>query len=213
MRALMWLAVPFLFLIALSCGLCSGIQKIQDVATTQIPSILTAVPTTQGMIETAVAVPTSDCGTPAAGGLGIGLDRARSVLQATGQFTFTESTSADGQPVSTASLSGSAASSYPSIANEFSAQFIGDPCNLSRILITAPYTDQQSTVNEGLAAATVLFSAIMPLDIQIPLVTWLAQNYTQVPVSGEKQTTIKNMTFTLRRSASQMTLDIVPSGQ
>ncbi len=52
------------------------------------------------------------------------------------------------------------------IANGFSAQFIGDPCNLSRILITAPYTDQQATVDQGLAAATVLFSAIIPLDVQ-----------------------------------------------
>jgi len=212
MRTLMFLAVPVLFLIALSCGLCSGIQKIQDVATTQIPSILTSVPTTQGMIQTMAAVPTTVCGTPAAGGLGVGMNNAKAVLQATGQFTFTDSTSADGQPVSTATLSAAAASNYSAISSDFSAQFIGDPCNLSRILITAPYTDQQATVDQGLAASTILFSAIMPLDVQLPLVTWLAQNYTNVPVSGQQQTTIKNMQFTLRRSANQMTLDIVPSG-
>jgi hypothetical protein len=211
MRTIMWFAIPFLFLLAMACGLCSGIQTIQNAASTQLPAILTSVPTTQGMIETAVAVPTSTCGTPSAGGLGVGIDRAKAVLQATGQFTFTDST-VNGQPVYTATLSSSAASGFSSISNGYSAQFIGDPCNLSRILITAPYTEQQETVDQGLTATTVLFSALMPLDVQLPLVTWLAQNYTTVPVSGQQQTTIKNMQFTLRRTANEMTLEIVPAG-
>jgi hypothetical protein len=212
MRTFVWLAIPFLFLLAMACGLCSGIQNIQNAASTQLPAILTSVPTTQGMIETAMAVPTSVCGTPASGGLGVGLDKARAVLQATGQFTFTEGT-VDGQPVSTATLSSSGAPSYSAISGGFSAQFIGDPCNLSKVLIKTPYTDQQETVNQGLAAATVLFSALMPLDVQLPLMTWLAQNYTTVPVSGQKQTTIKNMQFTLQRSANEMTFEIIPVNQ
>lgn len=210
MRNMRWLAIPFLLFFMLGCGLISDVQNIQNAASTQLPGILTSEPTMQGMIETAAAAPTSTCGTPTTGGLGISLDRAKTMLQATGQFTFTDST-VDGQPVSTATLTSGGASSYSVISNGFSAQFIGDPCNLSRILITAPYTDQQATVDQGLAASTVLFSALMPLDVQLPLLAWLAQNYSNVPVSGQQQTTIKNMQFTLSRTQNVMSLEIVPA--
>jgi hypothetical protein len=198
-------------LFVLACGLSNGIQQIQQAAT-KLPDILTSAPTALGVIETmaASAIPPSNCGTPTSGGLGIQLDRAKTVLQTTGQFTFTDGT-VDGQPVSTATLASGGASNFPAIANGFSAQFIGDPCNLSRILITAPYTDQQETIDQGLAAANILFVTIIPLDVQFPLLAWLTQNYSNVPVSGQQQTTIKNMQFTLSRTQSEMSLEIVPA--
>jgi hypothetical protein len=52
----------------------------------------------------------------------------------------------------------------------------------------------------------------MPLDVQFPLLAWLSQNYADVPVSGQQQTVIKNMQFTLQRNQDQMTLEIVPAG-
>ena len=211
MRTMRWLVIPLLLFFMLGCGLFSGIQNIQNVASTQLPSILTSEPTMQGMIETAAAEQiSSNCGTPTAGGLGIALDRAKKVLQTTGQFTFTDST-VDGQPASTATLASTGASTFSAISNGFSAQFIGDPCNLTEILMKAPYTDQQETVDQGLAAATVLFSTLMPLDVQLPLLTWLSENYTNVPVSGQQQTTIKNMQFTLQRNQNEMTLEVVPA--
>ena len=49
------------------------------------------------------------------------------------------------------------------------------------------------------------------LDIQVPPLTWLAQNYTNVPVSGQKQTTIGKMQFTLSRTQNEMNLEILPA--
>lgn len=51
----------------------------------------------------------------------------------------------------------------------------------------------------------------MPLDMQLPLVTWLADNYTKVPVSGQRQTTILKMQFTLSRTQNEMNFEIVPA--
>jgi hypothetical protein len=212
MRNIRWLVLPFLMLFGLGCGLISGVQEIQNAATTQLPALLTNVPTAQGMIETLAAQQSSSTctGTPTSGGLGIGSDRVKAVLQATQQFTFTDGT-VDGQPASTATLASAGASAFGAIADGFSAQFIGDPCNLSKIVVVAPYTDQQETVDQGLAAASVLFSAFLPLDVQVSLLPWLAQNYANVPVSGQQQTTIKNMKFTLSRTQAEMRLEIVPA--
>jgi hypothetical protein len=215
-----WLVLPFLLLFLLGCGLISGVQNIQNAASTvmpaissQLPSILTSAPTTQGMIETFAAQgssTSSQCtGTPTAGGLGISLDHVKTMLQSSQQFAIKDG-SVDGQPVSTVTLASDGSSNFSAIANGFSAQFIGDPCNLSRVLVTAPYTDKQETIDQGLTAATGLFFASIPLDIQVPLMFWLSQNYKNVPVSGEKQTTIKNMQFTLKRTQSEMSLEIVP---
>ena len=210
MRNKRWLVLPILLFFAMAC-LCSGIQNITNAASTQIPEILTSAPTAQGVIETLAAQPTSACpSTPTSGGLGIQLDTAKSVLQASGQFQFTDGT-VNGQPVSTAKLASAGASSFSAIADGFSAQFIGDPCNLSKILVTAPYTNDQATIDEGLAAANILFTAIIPLDVQLPLLTWLATDYSSVQVGGTKQTTIKNMQFTLSRSQTEMSLEIVPA--
>jgi hypothetical protein len=51
----------------------------------------------------------------------------------------------------------------------------------------------------------------MPLDVQLPLVTWLAENYTNVPVSGQKRTIIGKMQFTLSRTQNEMNLEILPA--
>ena len=211
MRNIRWLVMPFLLLFVLGCGLISGVQNLQNAASTQLPGILTSAPTALGAVETVAAEQaSSNCSTPTSGGLGIALDRAKTVLQATQQFTFTDGT-VDGQPASTATLASAGASTFSAIANGFSAQFIGDPCNLSRILVTAPYTDQQETVDQGLAAVNILFAAIIPLDVQLPLLAWLSQNYSNVAVSGQQQTTIKNMQFTLSRTQSEMSLEILPA--
>ncbi len=212
MRNIRWLVLPFLLLFLLGCGLLSGVQQIQNAATTQLPALLTNVPTAQGMIETLAAQQSSSTctATPTSGGLGIGSDRVKTVLQATGQFTFTDGT-VDGQPATTATLASAGASAFGAIANGFSAQFIGDQCNLSKIVVIAPYTDQQETVDQGVAVAGVLFAAILPLDVQVSLLPWLAENYAKVPVSGQQQTTIKNMLFTLSRTQAEMRLEIVPA--
>jgi hypothetical protein len=212
MHNIRWLALPFLLLFVLGCGLISGVQNIQNAVSTQLPEILTSAPTAQGMIETMAAQQSSSpcTSTPTTGGLGIALDRAKTVLQATGQFTFTDGT-VDGLPASTATLASGGATTFSAVSNGFSAQFIGDSCNLSRILITAPYTDQQATIDQGLAAANLLFVALIPLDVQLPLLAWLAQNYANVPVSGQQQTTIKNMQFTLSRTQAEISLEILPA--
>jgi hypothetical protein len=212
MRNVRWLIVPFFLIFVLGCGLLSGAQNIQNAVSTQLPGILTSAPTAQGMIETLAAQSSSSTcsGTPSAGGLGVSLERAKTVLQTTGQFTFTDGT-VDGQPASTATVASGGTSGFSAIQNGFSAQFIGDPCNLSRILVIAPYTDQQATVEQGLAAVSVLFSSILPLDVQFPLLGWLTENYSKIPVSGQQQTTIGTMQFTLSRTQTEMHLEIVPA--
>jgi hypothetical protein len=212
MRNIRWLVLPLLLLFVLGCGLISGVQSIQNAATTQLPALLTSAPTAQGMIETLAAQQsTSQCpGTPSSGGLGVALDRAKTVLQASGQFTFTDGT-VDGQPASTATLASAGASAFSAVSDGFSAQFIGDPCNLSRILINAPYTNDQATIDQGLAAASILLTSIVPLEVQLPLMTWLTKTYSSLPVSGQEQTTIGTMQFTLSRTQSAMSLEIVPA--
>jgi len=205
------LAIPVIMLFILACGLTNGIQQIQS-AVTQLPGILTSMPTALGGIETVAAGQTSsDCSTSTTGGLGITLDRVKSVLTLTQQVVFTDGT-VNGLPTSTAALSSTAASSFPTIASGFSAQFIGDPCNLSEIKIVTPRTDKQSTVDEGIGVMNILFAGFMPPEVQLPLLAWLSEKYSGVPVSGQEQTTIGQMLFTLKRTdATTMTLDIVPA--
>ena len=210
MRHTRLLAIPVIMFFILACGLSNGIQQIQS-AVTQLPGVLTSMPTELGGIETAASAPSSsNCTTTTPGGLGLTLDKVKSVLQLTQQVTFTDGT-AGGLPVSTATLSSTSASTFPTISNGFSAQFIGDPCNLSEIKVTAPRTDQQSTVDEGIGILNILFAGFMPPEVDLPLLTWLTENYSNVPVSGQAQTTIGQMQFTLQRSKTNtMTLDILP---
>src|SRR5512137_229480 len=147
MRHTRLLFIPLIMLFVLACGLTNGIQQIQQ-AVTQLPEVLTSAPTALGALETlaATAMPSNQCpAAPAAGGLGVSLVNAKAVLQMTQQFTFTDG-SAGGQAVSTATLASAAAGTFSAISEGFSAQFIGDPCNLSEIKIIIPRTDQQTTV-------------------------------------------------------------------
>ena len=94
MRLTRFLAIPLVMLFVLACGITNGIQQ----AATQLPGILTSVPTTMGAVETLSAQQSSsNCpATPTTGGLGISLDTIKTVLQITNQFTFTDGT-VDGQ--------------------------------------------------------------------------------------------------------------------
>jgi hypothetical protein len=212
MRNKRWLVIPFLLFFLLGCGLISDVQNIKNAATTQLPAILTSAPTTQGMIETIAAQQSSSTctGTPTAGGLGVSLDTARTVLQMTQQFAFTDGT-ANGQSAVIVTLTTSGASSFPAIAQGFSAQFIGDVCNLSRVSVTIPRSDQQDTVDQGIGLLNIVLAGTLPPDVQLTFLTWVAQNYSTVAVSGQQQTTIKNMQFTLQRNQTSMLLDIVPA--
>jgi len=208
MRSTRFLAIPLVMLFLLACGLTNVIQQ----AATQLPGILTSAPTALGAVETVAAQQSSsNCSsTPAAGGLGISLDVAKTVFQITNQFTFTDGT-VDGQSASTVTLAPGGASTFPAIANGFSAQFIGDPCDVGKITVTIPRSDQQATVDQGIGVINVLFAGVLPPGAQIPFVTWMAQNYAAVPVGGQQQTTIGSMQFTLSRSQTDMILEIIPT--
>jgi len=209
MRHARLLLIPFLMLFVLACGLSNAVQQVE----TQLPNALTSAPTALGFVETAVAsvVPTSSCtGTPSGAGLGLQLDVARAVLEKTGQFTFAESTE-NGQPVSTATLASTAAGGFSAISNGFFAKFIGDVCNLTEIKMVVPRTDQQNTVDEGVGVTTALFSGILPPEVTLGLFTWLAENYGNVPVGGQQQTTFGKFEFTLTRDQANMTLDVLPA--
>jgi hypothetical protein len=208
MRNIRFLAIPLVMLFVLACGLSNGIQQIA----TQLPAMLTSAPTTIGAVETLGAQqPSSNCpSTPTTGGLGISMDVVKNVLLITNQFTLTDGT-VDGQTASTATLTPGAAASFPVIANGFSAQFIGDPCNIGKITITIPRTDQQDTVDQGLGVINILLAGVLPPGAQISFVAWLAQEYAALPVGGQQQTTVGNMQFTLTRSQTEMVLEIIPT--
>jgi hypothetical protein len=213
MRRNRWLVIPFFMLFVMGCGLVSGVQGLQNAVTTQMPALLTSEPTAQGMMETLAAQQQASgtCpNTPAPGGLGVSMNTARTVLQLTQQFTFADGTS-NGQPATVVTLTTAGASSFPAIAQGFTAQFIGDPCNLSRITITIPRTDQQDTSDQGVGVLNIVLAGTLPPDVQLSFLTWVAQNYPTVPVSGQQQTTIKTFQFTLQRNQTSMVLDIVPT--
>jgi hypothetical protein len=246
MRKKRWLFIPFLMIFAMGCGLISGVQGLQNAATTalpavetsastdlpaletaastdlpaietaastEVPALLTALPTGQGMLETLAAGQTgsSNCpSTPTAGGLGVSMNTAKSVFQIAQQFTIANG-SVGGQPAAIVTLTPSGASSFPAIAQGFTAQFIGDPCNLSRISITIPRTDQQDTADQGVSILNLVIIGTLPIDVQLAFFTWLTQNYPTVPVSGQQQTTIKTFQFNLQRNQTSMVLDILPA--
>ena len=207
MRNTKLLAIPLVMVLVLACGLSNGIQLV----TTQLPEILTSAPTTIGAVETLSAQQSSsNCpSTPTAGGLGISIYPIKSVIQSTGQFTQTDGT-VDSKPASTVTLAQAAAALFPDIANGFSAQFIGDPCNLSEIKVNIPRTDQQASVDQGIGLINILLAGVMPGGTQIPFVTWLTQEYASLPVGGQQQTTFGTIQATLQRNQTTMILDIIP---
>jgi hypothetical protein len=195
-------------LFLLACGLTNGISGIA----TQLPGILTSVPTALGAVETLSSQQSSsNCpATPAASGLGISLDQVKTVLEATQQFVFTDGT-VNGLPASTATLGPALTASFPDIAAGFSAQFIGDPCNIGELTISLPRNDQQTTVDQAVGLIDVLIVAFLPSGDQLAVINWMTQNYGTVPVGGQSQTTAGSMQFTLTRSQTGMVLDIVPA--
>ena len=163
MRPTRLLFIPLIMLFLLACGLTNGIRQIQQ-AVTQLPEVLTSAPTALGAIGTlvATAMPSNECpAVPAAGGLGVSFVNTKALLQTTQQFTFTDG-SLGGQPVSTATLASAAAGTYSAISDGFSAQSIGDPCNLSEIKIIVPRTDQQASVDQGIQAVNLVLIAPCP---------------------------------------------------
>ncbi len=127
----------------------------------------------------------------------------------TQEFTFTDGT-ANGKPAVIATLTTSGASTFSAIAQGFSAQFIGDVCNLSEITVTIPRTDQQDTVDQGTEVLNIVLAGTLPPDVQLSFLTWVTENYSSMTVSGSAETTIKNMKFTLQRNQTSMLLDIAP---
>jgi hypothetical protein len=234
MRKKRWLFLfgTMIFIVACSCGLLPSVQGLQNAATTALPALqtavstdlpalqtaaasampalLTSVPTAQDMLETLAASSNPCTGTPTAGGLGISLNTTRTVLQMTQQFAIADG-SANGQPAAIVTLTQAGASSFPAIAQGFNAQFIGSDCNLSRISISIPRTDQQDTADQGVSVVNIILAGTLPADIQFPFLTWVATNYPSVPVAGQQKTIIKTYQFTLQRDQTKMLLDIVPA--
>lgn len=212
MRKIRWLVFPLFLIFLLGCGLLSGIQDIQKTVSTQLPGILTSAPTAEGMIETLAAQQSQNqcTGTPTTGGLGISVENTKNFLQLTQEFTFSDGT-ANGQPAVIATLTTSGASTFPAIAQGFSAVYIGNVCNLSQVAITIPRSDQQDTVDQGLGVMNIVLAGTLPADVQITFFTWLTDNYGSLAVDGHTQTTIKNMQFNLQRSQTNMLLEILPA--
>ncbi len=208
MRRTRLLAIPLVMLFLLACGLTNGISGIA----TQLPGILTSAPTAFGAIETLSAQQSSsNCpATPTAPGLGISLVQVKTFLQATQQFVFTDGT-VNGKSASTATLGPTLTASFPDIAAGFSAQFIGDPCNISELTISMPRTDQQATVDQALGIVDVLIAAFLPSGDQLAVINWLTQNYGSIKVGETVQQTLGSMQFTLTRSQTQMVIDVVPA--
>jgi hypothetical protein len=223
------ISLALLLLASLACNAATGIRTAQ----TEIPTLLTQAPTTVGAIETAAAKftppaaestatpskenPTQAAGTtppsanetPSAGGLGIKLEDVKTIMQLTQQFSFSDGT-VDGKTASTARLTSTAATSFPTLATGFSAVFIGDAQNLSEIKVTLPRTEDQASVDEGVGLMSVMFAGILPADVQVEFLMWLAQNYAKIQVNSSQETTVKNFKFTLSRTTATVLLDIVP---
>jgi hypothetical protein len=204
MRTLRWLVLPVFLIAVLGCGLANGLQQ----AVTQLPNALTGMPTALEAMGTAAAGQMeSASATPAAGRLNIALDSVKKVQQ-TGRYTFTDTTEG-GQHLSTAVLINEGGSILPVIVKGFSARFIGDPANLSRILVTVPGTEDPATAYEEIGLINDLLEAALPRDVVPTFVPWLTQNFP--PVSGEQQTTIKNLRFTLKKSGADVILEVDPA--
>ncbi len=207
MRFARYLLIPVLMFSLLGCGLISGIQQ----AANQLPSALTGMPTMMGAVSTMAAgqAPGSS-GTAIPGTLGVSLDTTETVLKITNQFAFTAGTTG-GQTETVATLTNTAAATFPTIANGFKAEYIGDPASLSKIKVTIPRTDQATTADEGVGVLNILFTGTLPPDVQLAFLTWSGQNYANVAVGGQQQTTIGKFQFTLARTQTDMTLDVDPA--
>ncbi len=204
MRIVRWFVIPVLLFALLGCGVVNSLQQ----AASEVPALLTSMPTTEGALSTMAAVQGAS-GTAVPGTLGVSLQTAEMILSATQQFSFTNGT-AGNRPEVVATLTNAAASTFPTVASGFKAEFIGDPASLSEIKVTIPRDATQTSADEGVGVLNILFSGMLPPDVQLSFLTWSAQNYANVPVGGQQQTTIGNFQFTLSRSQTAMTLDVLP---
>ncbi len=210
MRVIRWLVVPVLLFALLGCGLVNGIQQIQQ-AVTQLPGALTGMPTALGALGTAAAGQASSANaTPAAGGLGISLDSVKKMEQS-GRYIFTDTTEG-GQTVSTAVLTAVAKSDAPDIGDGFTARFIGDPANLSQILVTVPSSENAATAFEAIGLIGDVLSTAVPPDAKPTFIPWVTENYPLVSASGgQQQMTIGNLSFTMKKSGADVILEVDPA--
>jgi hypothetical protein len=210
MRKLRWMIIlPILLLASLACGLTSGLKQIQQAAT-QLPGMLTEAPTMLSPLETAAAEFTPESIlTPSAGGQSLSLENIKTILQMTQMFEFTDDT-VDGQPSAIAKLTDAGGTAFPALKDGFSAAFIGDPKDLNQIKITAPRSDSQATVDQGLGLVNIILSGVLPPDVQLSFITWLTENYAGVNVGGTLENTIGSMKFTLERTDTSETLTVTP---
>ncbi|MEI7844489.1 MAG: hypothetical protein WCK35_01675 [Chloroflexota bacterium] len=202
-------SLSMLVLATLACKTVAGLQNIQpEIPTilTTVPAMLTAVPT---MLDSLPTESSSDVA-PSTGGLGIDIEKVKTVLETTKQFTFTES-SVDGQPALVAGLSSDLATAMPVVAESFSAVFIGDPKDISEIRISVPSSEDQAAVQTGLSMVTVIFAGILPTDSLISFLPWITENYTKLPVGGTEEMTAGKLKFTLSKSEVTVLLVIVPA--
>jgi hypothetical protein len=99
----------------------------------------------------------------------------------------------------------------PMVAESFSAEFIGDPKDLSEIRISAPSSEDQVAVQTGLSMVTVIFAGILPTDSMISVLPWITENYTKLQVGATEEMTAGKLKFTLSKSETIVRLVIVPA--
>jgi len=218
-----FVTISLLLVILSACGSPTPAQQMPtDVPTTvatELPTAMVEIPTAEMPVETATteAMPTLASTATASGsipvtgsGLGAKLDDVKSVMQATQQFEFSDG-NVNGQPASIAKLTSNAAATFPTLASGFSAAFIGDPTNLSEIKVTLPRSADQPAMEESIKVMTLMLAGVLPANVQSQFLTWMNQNFTDIPVDGSKETTIENFKFTFSRTATDMVLDVVPA--
>jgi hypothetical protein len=206
-----WMIIlPVLLLTSLGCGLTSGIQEMQKAAT-QLPGMLTAAPTMLGPMETAAAkyTPESDA-TPSGDGLGIPFSRPEAVMKLTQQFNF-ESGTVNDKPTVTATLTSTGEAAFSHVKN-FKAEFIGDPANLSRIVVTAASGDE-TVMQENSALATIVIGSSLPPDSKFEFLAWFSSKYASVQTDGTQETTIKNIHFTMKIEDDNFIIELEPVAQ
>ncbi len=215
MRIVRWFAVPVLLFAMLGCGLASGIQQLQQ-AVTQLPGALTAMPTALNSMATMAANQpssndsSSNGSSPTAGGLGISADSVKAILTASGQFTAADGT-VNGQTATIIKLSDAGAATFPNLGSGFEADLIGDPADISQVLVVTPRSDQQGSSDQGMGVLNIFLSGLMSADVQLPLFTWLTQNYDNLKVGDQQQSTFGKIQATLKRTNTQETLEIDPA--
>jgi hypothetical protein len=206
--------LAMLLLASLACNAATGIRAAQ----TDIPAMMTSAPTVLGPLETAAAKVTPDSvltaipltsNTPIPGTLGIALADVKTVMGITQQFSFKDS-SVGGKPATTATLTSTAAATFPLLADGFSAVFIGDPANLTEIRISVPRSNDKATVEQGTALLSLLFASILPATVQPDFLPWLTENYPSLPVGGTKELSSGNLKFSLSRDQANLHLDVTP---